>query len=61
MLVNEKQTWSDPENEMYGNISSHSHYFPPGAGSNVQKTVQTPLEINKSSHSPSQIQTPSQI
>ena len=58
-LVNEKQ--SDLKKEMYGNISSHSQYFSAGAGSNVQKTVQTPLEINKSSHSLSQIQTPSQI
>ena len=33
MLLNEKQ--SNFEKEMYGDISLHSQYYSPGAGSNV--------------------------
>ena len=35
-LFNEKQ--SNPEKEMYGNISLYCQYFSPGTGINVHKT-----------------------
>ena len=45
MLLNEKQ--SNFEKEMYGDISLHSQYYSPGAGSNVQKTYFYFLKLPK--------------